>query len=175
LITSGEYSGDYMASKQAYAGAVLLLSIALIGSISVVGLLQSTERIGTSGTVTQPPSPPPPTPPPPEPTVEIDIYEDSELTQLISTVEWGSVEAGSSVSETVYILNAGDENVTLSLTTENWEPTDAAEYMELSWDYDGYTLEPGNVLEVTLTLTVDSSITGIEEFSFDIVITGSAL
>lgn len=166
-----------MVTKQVYVGAILLLSLAMIGSISVIGLLQSTERIGTSGIVTQPPppSPPPPSPPPPEPTVEIDVYADSELTQLISTIEWGSVEAGGSDSKTVYIKNAGDENVTLSLATENWDPAGAAEYMELSWDYDGNTIEPESVVEVTLTLTVDSSITGIEGFSFDIVIIGSAL
>ena len=159
-----------MAIKAVYVGAVIILSMALIGGITVIGLLQSTERIGTSGVVTQPSQP---SPPPPEPNVEIDVYSDSECTELISTIDWGSLEAGSSVSRMVYVKSAGNRDVKLSLTTENWNPAGAANYIELSWDYDGSTLEPGAVVGVTLTLTVNSSITGVEGFSFDIIIIGT--
>ena len=92
----------------------------------------------------------------------------------MSAVEWGSIEAGSSVNKKAYIKNSGDQSVTLSLTTENWNPAGAADYITLSWNYDGSALGPGAVVEVTLTLTVDSAITGIEDFNFDIVIIGSA-
>lgn len=168
-----------MARRSVYVGALILLSIALVGGVSVVGLLQSTERVGTSGIITQPPpppppAPPPPPPPPPEPAVEIDVYGDSACTQVLSDIEWGSIEAGGSVDNVVYVKNSGDQSVTLSLATESWTPAGATDYMGLSWDYDGSALGPGAVVELTLTLTVDSAITGIESFSFDIVIIGSA-
>jgi len=148
----------------------------LVGGISVVGLLQSTERVGTSGIVTKPPppSPPPPPPPPPEPTVKIDIYSDYECTQPLSAVDWGSIRVGGSVQKTVYIKNSGDQTVSLSLSTENWTPAAAADYMTLSWDYDGSGLGSGAVVGVTMTLTIASSIIGIETFSFDVVVIGSA-
>jgi len=169
-----------MADKTLVFASLLAVSLALVGGISAVGLLQSSERIGTSGIVVRPtppsppPSPPPPSPPPPEPTIEIDVYSDPGCTQVMSSVEWGSIEAGGSVDRVVYIKNAGDYGVTLSLTTDNWSPAGAADYLALSWDYDGSALGPGGVVGVTLTLSVNSSVSGIDSFSFDIVIQGSA-
>jgi len=159
-----------------HIGAILLLSLAVVGGVSVVGLLQSTERVGTSGIITQlPPSPPsPPAPPPPEPAVEIDVYSDLACTSLLSSIDWGSIEAGDSVQRTAYVKNNGDQSVTLSLSTDNWVPSGAASDMTLSWNYDGSALDPGAVAEVTLTLSVDSGISGVDDFSFDVVVIGSA-
>jgi len=165
-----------MARKQLYLLSLLSLYIALVGGISVAGLLQSTERVGTSGIITQPPppSPSPPSPPPPEPAVKIDIYGDFECTHSLSTIGWGAIRAGGSVQKKVYIKNSGDQPVSLSLSTENWTPAKVAGYMVLSWDYEGIELESGAIVEVTLKLTVDSSIKGIETFGFEIVVIGSA-
>jgi len=147
-----------------------------------VGLLQSTERVGSSGIVVQPPPPPPPPPPssppqspPPEPDIEIDVYGDAACTQVISSVGWGEIEAGSSKTRVVYVKNNGDDGVSLSLLTENWNPSGASNYLQLSWDYDGSTIVSGEVRQITLTLSVSSSASGIDGFSFDIVIIGSAL
>jgi hypothetical protein len=161
---------------------VITISIVLTGSLSVIGLLQSTERVSTSGIIIQPPppppnpptSPPPYVPPPPEPEIEIDIYCDIECTETAVDVEWGSIEVGDSVTETLYIKNNGDYAVTLSLNTQNWNPTGATEYIHLSWDNDGSSLGSGEVREVNLTLTIDSDINGVDEFSFDIVLVGEA-
>ena len=162
--------------------AVLLVSITLafVGGVGVVGLLQSNERINSSGIVIQPPPPPPPPPPspppppPPEPSIEIDVYSDGECTQPISSVEWGSIETGKSKNRVVYVKNNGDESVVLSLSTSRWSPDGAEDHLHLSWDYDGSDLGVGAVVQLTLTLDVDSSASGIDDFSFDIVITGSA-
>jgi len=147
-----------------------------------VGLLQSTERVGSSGIVVQPPPPPPPPPPssppqspPPEPDIEIDVYGDAACTQVISSVGWGEIEAGSSKTRVVYVKNNGDDGVSLSLLTENWNPSGASNFLQLSWDYDGSTIVSGEVRQITLTLSVSSSASGIDGFSFDIVIIGSAL
>jgi len=160
---------------------LLAVSLALVGSMSVIGLLQSTERVSSSGIVVQPPPPPPlpppsppPPPPPPEPTIDIDVYCDIDCTEVATNVEWGPIEAGDSVSSVIYIKNSGDSGVILSLDTQNWNPSNAADYIQLNWDYDESTLNPGTVLEVTLTLSVSSDITGIENFNFDIVLIGEA-
>ena len=83
------------------------------------------------------------------------------------------VEPGSSTSVTVYIKNTGNSPVTLTLDTENWNPSSASNYMSLSWDYNGQSIDAGGVVQVELTLTVYSNVTGITDFNFDIVITGS--
>jgi hypothetical protein len=92
----------------------------------------------------------------------------------MTSVDWGSIEAGGSANRVVYIKNSGDSGVSLSLVTENWNPLSAADYLMLSWSYDGSALGPGAVIEVTLILAVRSSANGIDSFSFDIVIVGSA-
>ena len=85
-----------------------------------MGLLQSTERVGSSGIIVQPPPPPPPPPPPrppsppPEPSIEIDIFSDGACTQPLSSVVWGVIEAGSFVNRIIYVRNSGDDGVTLS-------------------------------------------------------------
>jgi len=156
------------------------MTVIFVGGVSVVGLLQSTERVGSSGIVVQPPPPPlpppPPSPPspPPEPSIDIDIFSDGACTQPLSSVTWGEIQ-GSSVNRIIYIRNSGDEGVTLSLLSDNWSPSGVENYMQLSWDYDGNTLASGVVLEVTLTLAVSGSAAGVDSFSFDIIITGSAI
>lgn len=162
--------------KSFFVGSLVVLSLSLVGLVSVVGLLQSTERVGSSGIVVQPPPLPPPLPPPPppEPSVEIDVYADAGCTQVLSSVEWGSVQPGGSVKRVIFIKNSGDAGVDLTLSTDNWSPAGAADKMQLFWDYGGGTLAAGVVVEVKLTLSVSSSISGVSSFSFDVVITGSA-
>lgn len=160
--------------------SVVVITLAFVAGISVVGLIQSTERVSSSGIVVQPsPSPPPPSRPsrpssppssPPESTIEINVYSDSACTQVKESVEWGEIEAGGSMSEVVYIKNSGDVGVVLSLSTDGWNPSEAADDLTLSWDYDYHILDPGGVLEVTLSLAVESSSSGIDFFNFDIII-----
>jgi len=163
--------------------ALLMISISIIGGVSVVGLLQSSQRIYTSGIVVRPTTPPPPPfslpastppPPPPEPEIEIDLYHDIGCTTPLSSVDWGTIEAGGSTKHKIYVKNSGDESVTLSLSAENWTPSKALNYIELTWNYNGKKIGPGSVIEVTLTLSIDPSISGINNFDFDIVVIGSA-
>ena len=70
----------------------------------------------------------------------------------------------------LYTLRILDVGVILSLSTEGWNPSEAADDLTFSWDYDDSALDPGGVLEVTLSLAVESSSSGIDFFSFDIII-----
>ena len=161
---------------------VLLLSLAaaIISGISVTGLIQSTERVSTSGIIVQPPPPTPPpvqppppsSPPPPEPILEINVYSDPECTETATNVIWGSIEVGHSVNRVLYVKNVGDTAVTLNLLTQNWNPSIAEDYIQLLWDYSGENVNPGNVLEVTLTLSIAADASGIDAFNFDIVLVG---
>jgi len=170
-----------MANKSLIVTSLLLMTVIFVGGVSVVGLLQSTERVGSSGIVVQPPPPPlppppaPPPSPPPEPSIEIDVYGDAACTQVLSSVGWGEIEAGSSKIRVIYVKNNGDDGVSLSLLTENWDPTGASNYLQLSWDYDGGIIVAGEVRQITLVLRVSSAAGGIDGFSFDIVIIGAAL
>ena len=102
--------------------------------------------------------------------VGVGIYADENATIVVSEINWGMLEPGESKNVTVYVKNEGNVQVTLALTVESWVPSNAEDFITLSWNYDGTTFDVEEIRRLTLTLTVDSSITGITEFSFDIVI-----
>ena len=160
--------------------AFIILATFTIGTLSVTGLLQSTERVASSGIiVTSSPPPPaggggtPPSPPPPEPTVEIDVYSDQACTQTLSSIIWGEIVAGDNSMATIYVKNNGDTDVVLSLDTDGWDPTDASDYMDLTWNYDGTNITPGQVRTINVTLSVSEDCPAMSGFDFDIIIIGS--
>ena len=103
----------------------------------------------------------------------IGVYRDASFTSKMTSIDWGTLEPGATKSYSIYIRNEGSTALTLSMATSNWNPTTASNYMTLTWNYNGQTLNSNSYVYVTLTLTVSSSITGISNFSFDINLVGS--
>lgn len=137
--------------------AVVALSPLFFASVSRNTLEQSVT-VGSSGTVKA---------------IGVGVYWDSGCTNRVTSISWGTIEPGTNVSSTVYIRNQGNSPATLSMHTENWNPTNASGYLTLSWNYSGQTLAVNEVIQVTFTLTVSSEIQGTTSFTFDIVIVGS--
>jgi hypothetical protein len=105
--------------------------------------------------------------------IGIGVYWDDDLTRSVSTLDWGFLTPGTQKTFTVYICNEGNLPLTLSISTSNWNPSDASNFMTLTWSYTGQTITAGITLPVTLTLTVSGSITGISNFNFDITAVGT--
>jgi hypothetical protein len=103
----------------------------------------------------------------------VGVYWDNACSQAVSSIDWGLAEPGAVKNVTVYNRNEGNAPITLSLQTSNWSPANASDYISLSWNYGGQTIGPNQVVAVTLSLSISSSIEGITTFSFDIVIVGS--
>jgi len=123
------------------------------------------------------PSPPPaepesePTPTPesePEPT--IGVYDDPSCSVTCSSIYWGTLNPGDTGNHTIYIRNEDLTPITLTLNTTNWDPFEAQNYLNLTWDYNGSALASQEVREITLLLHVDPDVTGITNFAFNIVI-----
>ena len=105
--------------------------------------------------------------------IGVGVYSDENCTSEVSFIDWGMLEPGSSENVTVYIRNEGNSVASLSMDTSNWSPSNPSNYITLSWDYGGVSITPGEVVQVTFTLSVSASIEGITSFSFHIVIVGS--
>ncbi|EMR74218.1 hypothetical protein MCGE09_00091 [Thaumarchaeota archaeon SCGC AB-539-E09] len=166
-----------MTDKKQWLVIFVFVIATVYGGVSVMAILQSSQRIGSSGLIVEPPPPSPPSPPsnpPPEPNVEINVFSNSQCTQLASNIKWGSIVSGKTVNKVVYVKNVGSATVSLVMVIENWDPLEASEYMKMSWNYSGSSVRPGEILEVVLTLSVDSTIKGIDTFYFDVIILGSA-
>ena len=106
-------------------------------------------------------------------TAGVKVYKDVSCTTILSQVPWGSIAPGQFNTNIIYIKNEGSTPLMLSLDTENWNPTNAPSYMTLSWDYNGQTIAPGQVVQSILTLSVSPNISGISSFNFEIIISGT--
>lgn len=105
--------------------------------------------------------------------IGVGVYWDSGCSNQVTSVDWGTVEPGSTKNVTVFIRNEGNVPETLSLETENWNPQNASSHMSLTWDYGGQAIDVDEVVQVTLSLSISATIEGITSFSFDIVIIGT--
>ncbi len=110
------------------------------------------------------------TSPPPDLPMIINLFSNVDCTQPLTQVVWGDIEAGSGSQSTVYVKNDGQTSATLTLSTNNWNPSTLQNYLTLDWDYSGQTMDPGQVLEITLSLMVDSDCPPTPSFDFQIVL-----
>lgn len=100
-------------------------------------------------------------------TVGIGVYWDIDCIDSVSHVDWGSVKRGIGKNIIVFVRNEGNVDITLFLSTSNWNPPEAADYITLSWNYSGDSLEESEVVPVTLSLYVSASIEEIYAVAFD--------
>lgn len=135
-----------------------LVSTALFVTALTAGLLSVNQTVPSSGTITA---------------LNVGVYSDSACTQNLTSVNWGTISPGDTVTRTIYVKNIGNDGITLTMTTTNWNPSTANGPIAIEWDVEGWDLASGNVHTATLTLSVSSSISGITDFSVEIVITGT--
>lgn len=122
----------------------------------------------------------------------VEAYWNKELTNRTESVNWGTISPGASQNISIHLRSISNTEASLNLTSENWTfwksssdiaagPMSTTPYMNLTWNYDNTIVKPGEVLQVTLTLSVDGSSDFVEfliandvrTFSLDIVISTS--
>ncbi len=138
-----------------------LCAAILLGAVATgtYGVLNSSKTISSSGTVS---------------TINVEVYLDSACTQTATNINWGNLSPGTSATYTLYIKNSGNSAETLSLSTSNWSPQTASQYITISWNRNNAVLDANQVVQATLTLIVSSSIdNSITAFSNSITISGT--
>jgi len=139
--------------------SILVLSIGLVAaSLGAFAMMQWSQRIRNVATLK---------------VVGVGVYKDANFTLLVTEIDWGVVEAGETKNFSAYIKNESNVPLSLAMSTEGWQPANASSFISLSWNYRGELIPVGGSVPVTLTLRVDSAISGIADFSFTIVIIGS--
>jgi len=106
--------------------------------------------------------------------VGIGVYWDLQCTNATTSLEFGRLEPGSSKSFNLYLRNEGNSAITLSMTLANWDPASAADVMTLTWNREGQHVNPDQVMDIVITLSVSEDVQGITTFSLDIIISGVA-
>ena len=90
-------------------------------------------------------------------TIGVEIYWDQNSENRTESINWSDVWLGSSKNVTLYIRSVSNYKITLDLQVTNWSPSILSEYASLSWDYNGTTINPNEIIEVTLTLSIPKS------------------
>ena len=144
-----------MQKSQIIAIYALVASVLLVASIMAVLTIQWSMR-GT-GSIKG---------------VGLGVYWDPECTNASSSLDFGLLAPGSSKNFNLYLRNEGDLDLNLSMTSENWDPAGAIDYLTLTWNREGQQISPEGVIGCVITLSVSEDIQGISSFSLDIIISG---
>ena len=104
--------------------------------------------------------------------INVQVYWNSGLSNTVEEIDWGTIEPGKSIIKKIYIKHNSRFDLTLKVSDSNWNPVEASKYITFSCDKDGSIIGRREVVVATLTLKVSNEITGIQNFSFDIIIEG---
>jgi len=148
-------------TERIVAGATLAL-IAYTLTLSIVGVVlssvQTSRVVSNTGTVKA---------------IGVGVYSELACINPVTSINWTTLEPGQTVNKTVYIKNTSNVPVTLSMITQSWNPPSASNYITCTWNSEGKSLNVNQVNPAVLTLSVRNNITGITNFSFNMVIIGS--
>lgn len=107
-------------------------------------------------------------------TLGVEAYWDVNVENKTEAIHWGTIWPGSTQNVTLYVRSISNIETTLNLNATNWNPTNLSNYMNLTWNYNGATIRPNEIIQVTLTLStpfIQYLITNdVKQFSFDIII-----
>lgn len=137
-----------------------LIGLGIIVAIVVVAvvLIVASVSISTTGRIK---------------TVGLKVYSDASGTVEVSAIEWGSLAPGETAEVILFAKSTSNTDTTLSMTTANWSPASAANFMTVVWDRQGYILKPSEIVAIKIGLSIKTTVTGFENFLFDIILTAS--
>jgi len=140
---------------------VALTIIALALSATTYAAITINQDVPTSGTITTSPN--------------VGVFSDTACTQSLTSLTWGTIAPGNSVTRTIYVKNTGaGASIDLSMTTLSWTPAEANGPITITWNRQGTSLAPGESATAVITLAISSSIVDVADFSVTIRITGTS-
>lgn len=137
---------------------VALVTTSLLLTATTVGLLSVTQEVPFEGTIT---------------TLNVGVFLDQECTQNLTSISWGGIYVGESETKKIYVKNTGNAILELSMSITEWEPEFSNGPISMSWNKENYLLEPEEIIEATLTLTILENTEGISDFGYKMLITGT--
>ena len=136
--------------------ALLITGLAL--TVTTAAILSANQTVPLSGTINA---------------VNLGVYTDSACTIPATALNVGATSPGASATQTVYVKNTGNVAETLTMTTGNWNPSNANTYLTLSWNRENTVLSAGSSIQATLTLTAAANTGSLTTFSCDVTLTGT--
>ena len=148
-----------MKPKKIPSIAIIALTItALALTLTTAAVLSTSQNVSFGGTINA---------------VNLGVYSDSACTQTVTSLNVGTLNPGGTGTQTIYIKNTGNIPETLTMTTNNWTPTNASSSLTLNWNRQNTVLNAQASIQATLTLTAASNTGSLTTFSCDITLTGT--
>lgn len=144
--------------KLSTAVVVAIIATGILLTATTIGLLSTTQEVPFEGTIT---------------TLNVGVFLDPDCAQNCTSMSWGGVYAGDTENKKIYVKNTGNAPIELSMTISDWEPESANGPISMTWNKENYVLEPEQVIEATLTLTILENTDGISDFGYKMLITGT--
>ena len=136
--------------------ALTITALALV--LTTAALLTNNQTVPLSGTINA---------------VNLGVYSDNACTQTCSALNVGALNPGGTGTQTIYIKNTGNVAETLTMTANNWNPTNATTSLTLTWNQQNTGLPAGQSIQAVITLTVASNCGSMTTFSCSVTITGT--
>ena len=140
---------------------VIIVAITLAGmllTVTAASVISVTEALPSSGSIVS--------------SINVELYSDHACTKRLTFIDWGEISPGGTSTQTLYIKNTGDKPLVLQGAADNWNPSEADGPITITWNRENDNIASGQTLQAVLTLSVSSTISGITDFSVDIIITG---
>jgi hypothetical protein len=121
------------------------------------------------------PSPTPTPSPSPSPTpilTNLLLYSDNARQHPLTGITWGTLNAGTTTTQTIYVYNPNGQTVTLSMYSYSYTPSNATNYAHLTWNRDSYQLSSHSTVSATLSMLLDSNAPSTS-FTYTMVVTGA--
>ena len=103
-------------------------------------------------------------------TNNLGIYSNPDCTNNCTTLNFGALKPGQVTTQTIYLKNMENTSIILSMNTSQWNPAEARNWLVLSWNREGITLNSKEVISATFTLDVDASVKGFSNFTFNVAV-----
>lgn len=152
--------------KVAVLSTVLIAIAFIAGFLSVTAILTTTKTLPTSSTIVT--------------DVSLSVYDSISATTEIISINWGTLLPTETKTFKLYIQNDATINMSISITSQNWNPTYAEDSINFTYSegsmWSGHypILCPNQRASIWLDITANENPPS-GDFSFDVVITGTTL
>jgi hypothetical protein len=151
--------GEIMATaKMLTICTLIVVAVAVTLVVTTTGLLGANQTVPSTGIITG---------------ANICVYSDNACTMTQDSIDWGVLQPGDIETKTVYVENAGNTTLALTMETSEWNPPSANGPISLSWNRENFAISPNSHVSAHLTLSIEDTITDITNFNFNIIIGSS--
>jgi hypothetical protein len=137
-------------------GRYTVWTLTLLATVAILGFLQLGTPVATVSTVEAPQN--------------IEVYWDNKCTDKVYSIDWGTLAPGQIKKTVIYVRNEGSAPILLNMSTTNYNPANASNYINFAWSCSDNMLEANQSIQIIQSLQISPKIKSIYSFSFNVIL-----